>query len=308
MTSRRAQQGLALITAMLVFAIVATISAYLVLGQQVWMRQTQNLFDRNRADSMRHAGLDWIAVLLTRDAKDNNTDHLGEPWAKSYPPLPFEGGAMSATITDAQSRFNLNNLAVNGQRKQTEVDVFRRLLQSLSLDPTLAEAATDWIDTKTTAGPGGAEDSEYLSLPTPYRSANQPMTSVDELRLVRGFDAKTVEKLRPYVVALPDTTAINVNTASDIVLASAFTEMPPATVQQLISGRETQPFKDLGQITQRLPPGQQPQTTLAVATSYFLVRIEIVFGRYRRTTLALMQRRDGKPTRVLWHHPIYPKL
>ncbi len=306
MTSRHAQQGLALITAMLVFSIVAAISAYLILGQQVWLRQTQNLFDRNRADSMRHAGLDWIAMLLTRDAKDNTTDHLGEAWATSYPPLPFEGGTMTVAITDAQSRFNLNNLVLaNGQRDVNQVNAFRRLLQSLALDPALAEAVVDWIDADSTPSAGGAEDNEYLSMPTPYRAANQPLTSVDELRLIKGFDAKTVEKLRAYVVALPGTTAININTASEFVIAAAFTDMSPAIVKQFIAGRETEPFKDLS----RLPPGQQQQVTLAVATSYFLVQIDIVFGRSRRSTLALIQRTtDGKPARVLWHHPLYPKL
>src|SRR5256885_2147084 len=305
MTSRHAQQGLALITAMLVFSIVATISAYLIMGQQVWSRQTQNLFDRNRSDSIRHAGLEWIGMLLTRDAKDNTTDHLGEAWATSYPPLPFEGGTMTVTITDAQSRFNLNNLAPNGQRDLNQLNAFRRLLQSLALDPVLAEALADWIDADSAPGAGGAEDNEYLSLPAPYRAANQSLTSVDELRLIKGFDAKTVDKLRPYVVALPATTAININTASEFVIAAAFTDLSPAVVKQFIANRQTQPFKDLSQ----LPPGQQQQVTLAVATSFFLVQLDIMFGRSRRSTLALIQRTaDGKPARVLRHHPIYPKL
>ena len=92
MNGRKTQRGLALITAMLVVAIVATIAAYLSLGQQVWLRQVQNLFDRNQADSMRHAALHWIGTLLARDAKENQTDHLGETWA---------GNAISRPSTDA---------------------------------------------------------------------------------------------------------------------------------------------------------------------------------------------------------------
>jgi general secretion pathway protein K len=310
MTSRHPQRGLALITAVLVMAIVATISTYLMFGQQVWWRQVENLFDRHRAESMRHAGLEWIAVLLARDAKNNKTDHLGEEWAKTLPPLPFEGGVMKAVISDAQARFNLNGLVRNGQPSAGDIGVFRRLLAALELDPALAEAVVDWIDPDSLTRPGGAEDTEYLSLPVPYRAANQPLTSVDELRLIKGFDAKAVEALRPHVVALPEPTAINANTASEIVLAALFPNLPPAGAQQIVAARDRQPFSDGAEISNHVPAGTgASQVTPSASTFYFLVQLDILYGRSHRSTLALIHRTaDGKAPRVLWHHPLYPKL
>ncbi len=307
---RHRQRGLALITAMLVVAIVATIAAFLSLGQQVWLRQVQNLFDRSQADSMRHASLDWIAMLLARDAKDNKTDHLGELWAKSFPPLPFEGGTITVSISDAQARFNLNNLVRGGQPSAPDIGVFQQLLRLLALEPALTDALIDWLDPDSQTRPGGAEDTEYLSGQHPYRSANQLLTSVDELRLVKGFDAKIIEKLRPHVVALPVQTTINANTASDIVLAALFPNMSLPVAQQIVQARENQPFTDNAQVLQRLPPNQNPpQAGYGVATSYFLVQVEIGYGRWRRTTLALIERpAGGNAPRVLWHHPQYPKL
>lgn len=306
----RSQRGLALITAMLVVAIVATIAAYLSLGQQVWLRQVQNLFDRNQADSMRHAALHWIGTLLARDAKENQTDHLGETWAGKLPPVPFEGGVFTVTITDAQGRFNLNNLVRNGAPSAADIGVFQQLLKLLDLNPLLTDALVDWLDADSQTRPGGAEDTEYMTLNPPYRAGNQLLTSIDELRLVKGFDAKTVEALRPYVVALPQTTSINANTASDVVFAAICPDMPLAVAQQIVRARESQPYTDTGQITQRLPTGQRPpQVALAVATTHFLVQLNIGYGRGSRSTLALIQRTtDGKSARVLWHHPLYPKL
>ncbi len=305
------QKGLALITAMLVVAIVVTIAAYLSLGQQVWLRQVQNLFDRSQADSMRHATLDWVGVLLARDAKNNQTDNLGETWAKSFPSLPFEGGTISVAISDAQARFNLNNLVRNGQPSTADIGVFQQLLRLRGLDPTLTEAVVDWLDPDSQTRPGGAEDVEYLATSHPYRTANQALASVDELRLIKGFDADAVEKLRPYVIAIPDPTAINVNTAPDVVLAALFPGASLALAQQVVQARETQPFTDTQRVKQILNPGQQPpqQVILDVKTSYFLVQLEIGYGRWRRSTLALINRPvDGKTARVLWHHPLYPKL
>ena len=49
---------------------------------------------------------------------------------------------------------------------------------------------------------------------TPYRAANRAFSDVSELLQVKGFDKKTVEKLAPYISALPATgVRININTA-----------------------------------------------------------------------------------------------
>ena len=296
------QRGLALITAVLVVAIVATVAAYLAIGQQVWLRQTQNLADRAQSESLRQAALDWIALLLTRDAEQNKVDDLGELWAKQLPPLPAEGGMIAVTISDAQGRFNLNNLLRNGNPSAPDIGVFQRLLTALGLDPTLTDAVIDWMDANSDRLPGGAEDVDYLALPHPYRAANQPLTSVDELRLVRGFTPDIVEKLRPYVTVLPEATSININTAVDKVMAALFTNLPASALQPLMQNRVNQPFTDPSQLMQRLPPGQAaPQATYGVTTSYFLVTLDVRVGGLQRRTEALIYRPYGKPATLLWH-------
>src|SRR5229473_1113517 len=106
------QSGLALITAMLVIAIVVTVAAYLSLGQQVWLRQAQNLLDMTQAGAVARGAFDVAAILLAEDKKNSTTDNLTETWAQPIPVFPVEGGAVTAAISDAQGRFNLNNLAL----------------------------------------------------------------------------------------------------------------------------------------------------------------------------------------------------
>jgi general secretion pathway protein K len=304
--ANHAERGLALVTAMLVVAIVATAAAGLALGQQVWLRQTQNIADRAQSESLRRGALAWISVMLERDARDDNIDHLGEPWARVFPPLPFEGGVIAVAISDAQARFNLNNLVRNGAPSVADIGVFQRLLRSLELDPSLSEALIDWIDPDTQARPGGAEDVDYLALAPPYRAANQPLASVDELRLVKGFTAEAVERLRPYVAALPEPTAININTASERVLAALLPGASPA-VQPIIQAREREPFKAVGDLTKLLSADQPPpQAAHGVNSGYFLVTIDIRFGWLQRRSEALIHRpAGGKPATVLWHGQQY---
>jgi general secretion pathway protein K len=54
---------------------------------------------------------------------------------------------------------------------------------------------------------------DYLGLEPPYRAANRALTTVDGLARVKGFDAETLARLRPFVTALPQATQVNVNTA-----------------------------------------------------------------------------------------------
>lgn len=293
------QQGLALITAVLVVAIVATVAVTLALGEQVWFRQAQNMNNRAQAESLRQGALNYAAILLARD--DATIDHLGELWAKPLPPLPVEDGMIAFTVQDDQGRFNLNNLVRNGAHSKVDKEIFQRLLSSLDIDPSLGEALSDWIDSNFTVdGSGGAEDIEYLSLPQPYRSANQPLQSVDELRLVKGFGAKEVEKLRPYVMAIFGATLVNVNTAPAQVLA-ALTNLSPTVLQPLLDNRVNKPFRTLEEFNQQLQSGTPcPNSLCDIKTSNFMVTIDIRYGRLQRRTEALIERKGDKAT-VKWH-------
>ncbi|HLQ26190.1 MAG TPA: type II secretion system minor pseudopilin GspK [Acidiferrobacterales bacterium] len=291
------QSGLALITAMLVIAIVVTAAAYLSLGQQIWLRQAQNLADMAQADTVARAGFDLAVILLTQDAKNSATDDLTQTWAQPIPVFPVEGGAVTAAISDAQGHFNLNNLAGTSAGDNA---VFRRLLTSQNFNPDLTDALKDWLDSDSNTRPNGAEDNEYLALPTPYRAANQLLQSVDELRLVRGFSAEVVQKLRPWVTVLPVATLINVNTAPAPVL-SALCGESLSVVEQWVVERVKNPYTP-----DRLPPcGQVPAGAYSVKTEYFEVTVQTQFGRLRRQTQALIYRpANGAPAKVLWHRDL----
>jgi general secretion pathway protein K len=297
----RKQQGLALITAVLVVAIVATVATTLALGEQVWFRQAQNMNNRAQAESLRAGALNFAAILLTREGNKNKTDDLTDDWAKPVPPIPVEDGMLAFKVEDEQGRFNLNNLVRNGQPSTADIAIFQRLLIAQGIDRGLSEALRDWLDQDGTVSPGGAEDIEYLSLPQPYRSANQPLQSVDELRLVKGFTAKAVKDLRPYVTALPVPTTVNVNTAPVQVLA-ALTNLSASVLQPVLDSRVNQPFADTAKFLAQLPAGTTcPANLCDVKTGYFLVTIDIRYGRLQRRTEALIERLSGKPATVLWH-------
>ena len=302
----RAQRGVALITAVMIVAIAAAVAAKIAFAHQIWFRQMENVGDRGATDLLRRGALHWASVALLEDAAQNSIDHLGEPWAQGLPTLPVDGGAIHVSVEDAQGRFNLNNLVQsNGQPSAPDLQVFQRLLVTLKLDPLLANALLDWIDAdRNVTSPGGAEDVDYLALKTPYRAANQPLTSVDELRLVRGFDAKTMQLLLPYVTVLPPgiRTTINLNTASPVLLA-ALANLDLAWAERVAENRRNKPMNNVGEFTALLPAGSQlPNALASVKTDFFLITLETSIGRHQRRTLALL-RRAGTATEWIWHKP-----
>ncbi len=299
----RTQRGIALVTAVLIVAIAAAVAVQIAFAQQIWFRQMENVSDRDATDWLRRGALHWASVALIDDATQGSIDHLGESWAMGLPTLPVEGGTIRASIEDAQGRFNLNNLWRNNAESKADVDILRHLLGALQLDQSLADTLLDWIDPDNLVRTGGAEDTDYLNGNPPYRAANQLLVSVEELRLVRGFDAKAVAALSPYVTVLPAASDINVNTASPVVLAALVPGLDVQTAERIAEARLGNPFRDVGAFTQRLPQGiAPPQGGMSVKTDYFLVTLDTSIGRHERRSEALLQRLPGG-TNVVWHRP-----
>jgi len=304
MRTRIRNRGVALVTALLVVAIAASLAASVAFGQQLWLRQMQNMADRARADFLERGAIEWASSAFADDT--NASDSLGEAWARPIPALPVPGGAIRGAVEDAQARFNLNNLWDENAQIARDADVaaFRQLLVEVGASPALADSLLDWIDPDSqTTAPGGAEDIDYLQLDPPYRAANQPLASIDELRLVRGFTPEVIEALRPYVTVIPVRTDVNVNTAPAQVIAALIPGLSIAQVEQIVSDRERAPFGDIAMFNDRLPKEiVPPKTGLGVKTGYFLVMLDIVIGRHQRHTEALVARSGGAQAgNMVWH-------
>ena len=227
--ARRAkQEGVALITALLVIALVSAAAVAMASRQQLDIRRTANTLQRDQAYVYAMGAEIMARAVLVKD--DPQKDSKKDDWAQSGVSIPFEGGILTGTLEDIQGRFNLNNVVKNNAVYPPDVERLKRLLAILkgnspdkevwkNAEPgDLANAALDWIDADDNVSPNGAEDSDYLQAERPYRAANAPMAATSELLLVRGFTAAIYREVAPYVTALAEHTKINVNTAKLEVL------------------------------------------------------------------------------------------
>jgi general secretion pathway protein K len=288
------QDGLALVTVVLIVAIASSIAAFMSLNQQLWFRQTGNAIDRGQAENIYRGAIDFATIVLERDAASNSRDDRQELWAKSATTFPVESGTVSIEVHDAQCRFNLNNVTINGQPSGADIGILRRLFAYLEINQSLVEPLVDWIDADSQTRPGGAEDTEYLSGNVPHRTANQSLTDLEELRMIQGFTPEIIAKLQNVVTVMPAYTSININTAPPAVLGALFVNMPLSTAESLYKSLASSPITKVGDIKRMVDKDYKlANVKIDTKTNYFLVYLDVASGRYRDHMRTLIYRPDN---------------
>jgi len=302
MKRNRKHSGVALITAMLISALATMVAANLAWDNALDLRRTMVLLNRDQAIQVALGAESWVTNILRQDLEDSQTDHLGEIWASELPGLPIEGGEVFGSIEDLQGRFNVNNLIdEQGQVVEESLEQFRRLLNTLGLDPRFAGITADWIDSNVDPSfPDGAEDSIYTGMIPPYRTANQALTSVSELAAIEGMDRATYTLLEPHITALPGRTEINANTATPAVLQSLDENMTISDVEGLISERESAGFTDIDTSFASLV-APDVLNSLEESTQYFQLKVVVRIDTVRITLFSVLERTArGDVTPILW--------
>ena len=276
------QQGVALITALLVVSLVTVAAVAMATRFQVDMRRTGNLLNGEQAYAYAVAAESWAYVILRRDREESKHDSLDEDWSTALPPIPVEGGFVNGQVEDLQGRFNVNNLFIAGGELDTvQLDYYKRLLEVLGLEPALAPALQDWIDPDINATfPDGAEDDEYLLADVPYRAANRPLVDISELRLVKGYTPEVLAVLEPHVTALPAMAIININTATPVVLQALHADLGEDDIEQLLEDRDEEPFTDIKAfLAHDALAGLELLVEVDIKSDWFNVQTDVSVGR-----------------------------
>lgn len=296
------QRGAAVVFAMLIAALAAAVVAGLVWRQELWRRQFELAAARVEARTLALAGVRWAMLILQEDARTSSIDHLGEPWALRLPSTPLENGEVSGYIADQQGLFNLNDLVRDGVAYPAARARFLRLLAALRLPAELADTLTDWLDAdRLPVSPSGAEDEYYATLTPARLAANQPLTRVEELMQVKGFNAAIVASLAPYVTALPQSgLALNVNTAPGAVLAASIEGL--ALDQANALATPSRRYRNAGEFRNALPTGvvPPPDYLLDSSSRYFEIAVRARQSDASAVARALVRRDGTTLPRAIW--------
>ncbi|HLF13234.1 MAG TPA: type II secretion system minor pseudopilin GspK [Gammaproteobacteria bacterium] len=299
---RQQQRGVAIITAMLVVSIGTIIAVNLMWQATLDLRRAESALAADQGLMYVQGAEAWVADILRLDQVTSpDSDNLAEEWATELPPLPVDGGVISGRLEDLQGRFNLNNLVTaDGMEDPIARAQFERLLTLLELDPTLAGLVLDWLDPDIeTHFPSGGEDAAYADTDPPYRTPNSMITTASELLAVSGFDRESYAKLAPYVAALPIGTKLNVNTASEILLASLSDDIDLSTAASLIQERAGAEFIDINATFEGLVEPEVLERIDGVS-EHFLLTATVTLGTNQLTMRSVLQRDGSGITRALF--------
>lgn len=292
---RRPQaRGAAVVSALLIVALIAATAAVLLTDMDNWIEEVTVDRDKAQAGELARDAIDYARLLLAADAAAGSIDALSEDWARQLPPLRHEEALISARISDLQGHFNLNNLRrADGLVDRQALAAYRRLLAFVGLPDQLADNLADWL---------AASDSRRDGARVPAGSG-RPLVSLGELRRVAGYDAAVVARLQTHVGVLDGIQPVNVNTATPAVLAALQPGLGLAAAKALAAGREALPFRDGADFRNRLGDPGLPASLLPIgaASRHFLIAIEVDRGRARARVESLVRRNsNGTPPRILW--------
>ncbi|HCX81344.1 MAG: general secretion pathway protein GspK [Curvibacter sp. RIFCSPHIGHO2_12_FULL_63_18] len=304
---KHTQRGAAILTALLLVTLVATLSTS-ALWQQ-WRALEVETAERTKVQSrwLLQGALDWARLILREDARNAAPDHLGEPWAvvlqeaqlSSF--LAGSGSAadlgehlkaayLSGQITDLQARLNLLNLVQEGQIHQPSLRAFSRLFEALQLPP--AELAFLVAQLQLTLQATQAESA--TEGPHPLLPRN-----IEQLAWL-GLTPATLAALQAHAVVLPERTPVNLNTASALVLHASLPGLDLAAAERMVQARKQSHFRTLSDAVQAsgVPDLAVNSGQHSVGSRYFEVRVRLRLGSAVSQERSML-RREGLQVKTL---------
>jgi general secretion pathway protein K len=294
-----------------------------------------------RAAALARGGVQIAAFLILSDQSGEQEGGTGgtylADWARArdYQIEVEDGGTLHVEILDGGARLNLNAVlearqatdAVGDETIEYLTELLTKVIGELPVAPgerrwdprELAQNLVDYVDEDEERIRGGAEDDWYQSRRPPYRAANEPLRTVDEIGRVEGFDPVLVEGLRPYLTVHPRSggSGINPNTAPPHVLATIYHGSQGSrrlasedTVRRILRARDEGRIlcQEVGSddrciLASEIIDGSIfPPASFRSTSRVFTVVAEATVGEITRSLEAVIDLGGGRPTVLGWRY------
>ena len=313
------ERGVALVLALAAIALLVSMVVDFSYTMMVDLTLAANLRDERKAFYIARSGLEMARHILQED--DNEYDGLDEDWARFGEHVGYisedDEGRFKGTIEDEAGKFPINTLIDekggidDGRREQLE-----RLFDVLELDPDFIDPICDWLDSNTDAGPTGAEDAYYAELSPPYPCKDGPLSSLEELLLVKGMTEEilygTEEKkglIHYLTIYSSEEGKININTASAEVLQSLSEDIEENLAQAIVDYLREEPYKREGGLSlcehiehlgMKTDICEELQGQCVKTSSTFSIHVEGEVRGIKKGIFAVLVRGGDKVNPVFW--------
>jgi general secretion pathway protein K len=282
--SRSRQTGAALLIAMALMTLVATLASGMIWQQYRAIQVEAAERSRTQSAWILNGALDWARLILREDARTGGPTALSEPWAtplaearlstflaldKDHNTEDGPDAFLSGSIVDMQSRYNLRNLVDGGKVIEAELLSLQRLCELAGAPSDTAQRIAAGLAAAGAAAPG----------------APLAPRSIAQLQWL-GVDAGVVDRLRAYVELLPVRTTVNINTADRDVIAAVSPGLDAGAAEALVQARQRRAFKSVQAAATLLSDSKLlDERRVGTQSSFFEVR-----GRLRLDDRSLEER------------------
>ncbi|NWE45374.1 type II secretion system minor pseudopilin GspK [Pseudomonas gingeri] len=313
------QQGMAIISALLIAAVVAVIAGGMLTRETVFTRGLEAEQLRVQGSWQLRGGLELSRQLLWEARQRDPLTHLAQAWAQPFVASPSgeRGGQFDGRLEDEQGKFNLRNLVQDERVDAEQMQGFARLCELLGVKAAVGQRIAQRViasyprvsdpDRVPATTVRGSFDSGRLTSPgaalKPLPATRPMLRSLQDLRSVEGVDEQTLALLAPHVTILPANTWVNGNTATAEVLASQVPGLSPQRARGLINERDAgQWFINRGDFVNRLRMPQLIVTDIKVGitSDWFLLTGQSRGERRRVSLAALLHRSQEQMPQVIW--------
>jgi len=272
---RTNQAGAALISVLLIFAVITILATQLITRSQLDIERTRWLMTEAQAYQYALSGEAQARQWLYSNqeilkAESQSASVIPNKLPLYHPGNIEDNNEIAIEIVDEQGLINLNNVGASNEHNIILKNLFSDLLPKSNLLPYL----TDWVDNDSSPQMSGAEDFRYFSREPAYRTPNRYVSAPSELMALMETEADEYQQASHLFSALPKTTPININTAPEQVLQAI---NPELSGSQVINYREQSPtgFPSLEAfLASEITAGIGLETApLTVTSNYYAIKI-----------------------------------
>lgn len=351
--SRR--RGSALIIALLVVALLTLMVVEFAYEVRVDASLANNTLLELKAEYAARSAVNIVKAMLRNDWMEDyskgkqKADTPDEEWAQwmQWPqappdrvlePIEIDDATVYIVVSDEDAKINVNRIVKAGE------PLPGRPPQDMGLDPAVQKAIgmlyqellvgvdpqvlrelvyilADWIDVdEMPRSEFSAESLYYQLLDVPYVCKNGPLTSIDEMLMLRGYNRKVVTGvgqfpgLKAYLTVYGGMDgAINVNTAPESALRAVFADNP-GIAQTIIERRERQYFEGdasldsiFGGASVQDPRLAALRNRVKTQSQVFSCDCLVEIGDYQKRLRCVLMRVDG-PSKPLFRVLMWKEL
>lgn len=217
---RSNQQGIALITVLLVMSLALLITAGMLRSHRLALQSSAQQIHHLQMRTLAFAGEAWGRQHLHTLVRDPMLAVVaGQAWASRQPQLRIDDGKIDVAIEDLAGRFNISSLLAKGPAAEVMVQRWLRLQTLLELTP---------LDASVLQG--------------------QNFSDISQLRVLPGVDSQWYKRMQPWIVLLDNDAVLNINTAPATVLAT-LEGVTPELARYLVATRPLQGYASVQDFT-----------------------------------------------------------